>query len=75
MLLIIFMVVTPLLEKDIDLQLPSTEKVQTIDEVPPDQLVVKVLANGTLELNGEAVALADYVEKVRVRLGRVRDPA
>jgi hypothetical protein len=74
-LLIIFMVVTPLLEKDIDLQLPSTEKVQTMDEVPPDQLVVKVLANGTLELNGEAVALADYVEKVRVRLGRVRDPA
>jgi hypothetical protein len=36
-LLIIFMVVTPLLEKDIGVRVPATEQVEEIQEVPPDQ--------------------------------------
>jgi len=34
-LLIIFMVVTPLLEKDLAVQLPSTEKVEEVKDIPP----------------------------------------
>ena len=33
-LLIIFMVVTPLLEKDIEVKVPSAEQVETPDEAP-----------------------------------------
>ena len=42
-LLIIFMVVTPLLEKDIGVRVPATEQVEERTEVPPDQLVVQGL--------------------------------
>lgn len=67
-LLIIFMVVTPLLEKDIRLALPSTEKVEEIKDVPPDQIIVKVDAQGELELNGAKIALNDYVPNLTKKL-------
>jgi biopolymer transport protein ExbD len=70
-LLIIFMVVTPLLEKDIQLSLPSTEKVEEVKDIPPDQIIVKIAASGDLELNGNKIAPEAYVssltEKLRVR--------
>jgi len=50
-LLIIFMVVTPLLEKDIAVRVPDTEKVETTDDVPKDQLMVRVLKTGEIKLN------------------------
>lgn len=50
-LLIIFMVLTPLLEKDIPVRVPDTEKVETTDEVPKDQLMVRVLKNGEIKFN------------------------
>ncbi len=65
-LLIIFMVVTPLLEKDIAVRVPDQEQLQLEPEVPPDQLVVSIDAHGNLKLNSEEVSDADYVE----RLGR-----
>jgi biopolymer transport protein TolR len=63
-MLIIFMVVTPLLEKDIGVRIPATEQVEEIHDVPPDQLVVRVTAEGELRINSETVAAAEYVGKL-----------
>ncbi|MFO0679956.1 MAG: biopolymer transporter ExbD [Polyangiaceae bacterium] len=67
-LLIIFMVVTPLLEKDINVTVPSTEKVETMTDVPPDQLVVRIEANGDFKLNNVAITPAEYVDRLKERL-------
>jgi biopolymer transport protein ExbD len=67
-LLIIFMVVTPLLEKDIKIALPSTEKLEEVSEVPPDQLVVKVTAAGDLEINTVKVAPDAYRAALQEKL-------
>ncbi len=64
-LLIIFMVVTPLLEKDIEVKVPESEKVEQQDELPQDQLVVTVSESGEMKINLEVVATQEiYVEKL-----------
>jgi biopolymer transport protein TolR len=63
-LLIIFMVVTPLLEKDIPVRVPDSEKVEQLDEVPPDQLVVSLDKEGAMSINSEKIADADYVGRL-----------
>ena len=64
-LLIIFMVVTPLLEKDIEVKVPESEKVEQMDEVPQDQLVVTVSESGEVKINLDVVPdQAAYVEKL-----------
>ena len=72
-LLIIFMVVTPLLEKDIIVQVPSTENVVDVSDVPPDQLVVRVDGAGAFKINADPVSKEEYVEKLRARLQRKID--
>jgi biopolymer transport protein ExbD len=69
-LLIIFMVVTPLLEKDIGVRVPATEQVEEHQDVPPDQLVVRVETDGTLTINAEKVPNAEYVERLKTILAR-----
>lgn len=64
-MLIIFMVVTPLLEKDIEVRVPSTEQVEVQKEVPKDQLVVRVTAEGELKINTEKVTPDKYVERLK----------
>ncbi len=64
-LLIIFMVVTPLLEKDIFVRVPPTEKVEQPAEVPQDQLVVVVSHDGSMNINSEPVTPGDYVERLK----------
>jgi biopolymer transport protein ExbD len=59
-LLIIFMVLTPLLEKDIEVRVPQTEEVETTAEVPPDQLVVGIDAKGEITINNQPVKLEEY---------------
>ncbi len=72
-LLIIFMVVTPLLEKDIDVRVPDTEELQNPEEVPQDQLVVSIAKTGKISINAEQVSEADYVEKLtRLVAGKPR---
>ena len=63
-LLIIFMVVTPLLEKSLAVRIPDAE-VTELDEPPPDQLVVVVSHEGTLTINSQPIADADYVARLR----------
>ena len=65
-LLIIFMVVTPLLEKDIQVRVPDEQdKNQPPPEVPPDQLVVSISKEGDLAINADKVAPSEYVEKLK----------
>jgi len=64
-MLIIFMVVTPLLEKDIEVRVPATEQVEVQKEVPKDQLVVRLNADGELKINTETITPDKYVERLR----------
>ena len=69
-LLIIFMVVTPLLEKDIEVRVPQTEEVETTNEVPPDQLVVNISAKGEITLSttvgmSEPVSMEKYQQRIK----------
>jgi biopolymer transport protein TolR len=73
-LLIIFMVVTPLLEKDIGVRVPATEQVKEDTPPPPDQLVVRVTAQGDTQINDEKVDSADLVGKLKAILDRQRKP-
>ncbi|MBZ4421199.1 biopolymer transporter ExbD [Myxococcus sp. RHSTA-1-4] len=66
-LLIIFMVVTPLMEKDILVRVPDTEVEQ--EPTPPDpndqQLVVQLDKDGGYSVNTEKIAPADYVNRLK----------
>lgn len=64
-LLIIFMVVTPLLEKDIEVRVPDTEQAEDLSDVPPDQLVVSVDKDNKIRINADEISEADYVEKMK----------
>jgi biopolymer transport protein ExbD/biopolymer transport protein TolR len=69
-LLIIFMVVMPLAEKDFDVRIPANEQVQSPDEIPPDQIVVRIEASGQLVVNGQPVGDGEYIGSLKERLGR-----
>jgi biopolymer transport protein TolR len=66
-LLIIFMVVTPLLEKDILVRVPDTEVEE--EPQPPDpndqQLVVQLDKDGGYSVNTEKIQPADYVSRLK----------
>ncbi len=65
-LLIIFMVVTPLLEKDIEVRIPETEEVESPPPDQPDtQLIVKIDPDGTYSINTEPVTPEDYISKLK----------
>jgi len=64
-LLIIFMVVTPLLEKDIEVRVPDKQEEIDESQVPPDQLVVTVAKDGQLSINADKITPEEYVEKLR----------
>jgi biopolymer transport protein ExbD len=50
-LLIIFMVITPLLQMGYDVKVPPKADANTISQVPPDQLVVSLMPNNKIYLN------------------------
>ena len=64
-LLIIFMVLTPLLEKDIEVRVPETE----VENTPPDtndQLVVQLTETGAIKINAEAMGgQEEYVNRLK----------
>ncbi len=65
-LLIIFMVVTPLLEKDIEVRVPDKQdENQPPPDVPPDQLVVSLSKDGDIAINSEKVTPGEYTEKLK----------
>jgi biopolymer transport protein TolR len=64
-LLIIFMVLTPLLEKDIEVRVPETE----VETTPPDtndQLVVQITEAGAIKINAEQMpSPEEYVTRLK----------
>ena len=69
-LLIIFMVVTPLMEKDILVRVPDTEVEE--EPTPPDpndqQLVVQLDKDGGYSINTEKIPQSDYVNRLKKML-------
>jgi len=68
-LLIIFMVVMPLTEKDFGARIPTQEQVEIPSEVPPDQIVVDISKNGDFMLNGAVIPRESYIPALQTRLG------
>jgi len=65
-LLIIFMVITPLLEKDIEVKVPETEVENTPPPENPDQLVVQLDETGNIKINAEQMPNAEeYVTRLK----------
>ena len=67
-LLIIFMVVMPLSEKDLAVRVPASEQVETSRALPPDQILVRVDRAGGFAINGDPTPPESYVEALRRRL-------
>jgi biopolymer transport protein TolR len=63
-LLIIFMVMTPTLLKQMELTVPEKADVQIQTPVVSDQVVVSVTQNGTIKINNEAIAEASFIERM-----------
>jgi biopolymer transport protein TolR len=63
-LLIIFMVVTPLLSKQFWLQLPKPDEKAAEAPQKNEAVVLTVKKDGTLEINGTAVAKAELRDKL-----------
>lgn len=68
-LLIIFMVITPLLEKDIEVKVPDTEVQEQNTPPPDDQLVVQLDEQGNIKINTEAIpSQEEYVNRLKKML-------
>jgi biopolymer transport protein ExbD len=67
-LLIVFMVLTPLSEKQMSLRVPERDPAAhpvTPDQVPPDQLVLLVKADGRVALNHQAQTVEEAMAHLR----------
>jgi biopolymer transport protein ExbD len=67
-LLIIFMVVTPLLDKMLRVRVPDAEQTEEYDQPDVTQIVVFLSKEGDLLLNNEKVAEDAYVQRLRRQL-------
>jgi biopolymer transport protein ExbD len=66
-LLIIFMVLTPLAEKQMYMRVPEFEPPNQVippDAVPPDQIVLTALRNGRVVLNKQEMSPAEAMAKL-----------
>jgi biopolymer transport protein TolR len=63
-LLIIFMVMTPTLLKQLELTVPEKADVQIQTPVTSDQVVVGMRKNGTIQINNEPIAESAFIERM-----------
>jgi biopolymer transport protein ExbD len=65
-LLIIFMVLTPLAEKQKYLRVPETQDDRIVlpENPPPEQLILTALENGRVKLGSEELAVGDAMQKL-----------
>jgi biopolymer transport protein TolR len=63
-LLIIFMVMTPTLLKQLELTVPEKADVQIQTPVTSDQVVVGMRKNGTIQINNEPIAESAFTERM-----------
>src|SRR5512139_2605305 len=64
-LLIIFMVVTPLLDKMLRVRVPDAEQTEQYDQPQATQIVVSVNKDGHVLINNEEVDDGGYVQRLR----------
>jgi biopolymer transport protein ExbD len=64
-LLIIFMVVTPLVERELKVVTPPTEQVDQPQQVPEAQVMLGVKPDGTINVNDEVIAEKDLVDRLK----------
>ncbi|MCC6752200.1 MAG: biopolymer transporter ExbD [Deltaproteobacteria bacterium] len=72
-LLIIFMVLTPLLLREIAVVIPKKADEQVTPDVAAQQVVLELKQDGQLELAGRPVALAELKNRVRGLYAERRD--
>ena len=65
-LLVIFMVVTPMLKRDLPVDLPVAASGKDA-QIPPDELTLTATGDGRLLLNGQTIAEVDLPNAVRDR--------
>jgi len=63
-LLIIFMVATPMLLKDLDLTVPEKADVQVATPTTANQVVVSVTKEGQVQINREPIVESQFGEKI-----------
>ena len=71
-LLIIFMVIVPLVERSLAVATPPMQETEA-PQAPEDQLVLEVLADGTVRVNRAQVALPELDAHLRSALARRKD--
>jgi biopolymer transport protein TolR len=69
-LLIIFMVVTPLQEKEIGVQFPEISQEPSVAPPLEEQVVVGITIQGRFTINGQPVVEEDYIPRLRGILER-----
>jgi biopolymer transport protein ExbD len=67
-LLIIFMVITPLLQMGYDVKVPPKADANTISQVPPDQLVVSLMPNNKIYLNKQELTAQQLASQLAENL-------
>ena len=73
-LLIIFMVLTPLLEKELAVRVPSNDDdQQQVDQPPQNQVVIRLFKDGRLYINQEQVTLQDFPDRLAAVMAGVPD--
>ena len=63
-LLIVFMVMTPLAEKQMYLRVPEVSTDAPVENAPTNQMVLLVKADGRLSLNREEISIADALTRL-----------
>ena len=61
-LLVIFIIAQPLLQKSIDIQLPVEKDEPTVSEIPP--IVLEMFPNGTFELNTKPIQRSQLAQEL-----------
>ena len=63
-LLIIFMVITPLLIGEMDVLVPDKAEVETIEQLPQDQIVLSVQQDRSMYINRDRVSFEELPERL-----------
>jgi biopolymer transport protein ExbD len=71
-LLIIFMVMTPLMLKELGVDVPKKQETQIVEMQNQDQLVV-ALRSGTIMINSETVPESAFADRMHTLLAQRRD--
>jgi biopolymer transport protein ExbD len=72
-LLIIFMVITPFLQRGVEIDLPYGQHVQSREDAQREPLVVSLKRDGSLYLGTERVSKRELLDRVRAILGPQAD--